>query len=501
MLSRTRHHVGRYWGSTGALNVAAASLPPGVTLQAIDGETMLTPTTMSNNYYTSNGFTFAANNGSYPGQSWDNPAFFPVAVFFGVYSAEQATLIDLTSGATPISVAITGPSDWGGDYSSLVTNQIQGYISGSGTDIPTADWGDWGVGIHIDEPPEVSDIQTAISSIPAASQAGRMWDLILTRFAIITGSLGTTINVALSTMLAANYFTGPSGGPAHRSIDSFSVDIYWFATANDPAFGQPFASGVLSIPMTGSPSFTATRDQMARGSHYGNMIDTYRSFANGTNSGRGDQASGLSGAPSRIPLWGYPENATGLWTSNPSTITPPEMNWAVWSSIIHGCRGISYFTYSSTSHGDGFGTTIQGGQSISIYNQAKATNLLIRQLAPVINSPFAKGFLSAVSPHGYIFPVYEQDWLNGGIEACAHWYQGGNITNAGLGLVNGFYIFATTRYGEAASFPVTATFTINDPSATSVNVVGESRSISISGGQFTDSFASAAAVHIYQVVG
>jgi hypothetical protein len=118
------------------------------------------------------------------------------------------------------------------------------------------------------------------------------------------------------------------------------------------------------------------------------------------------------------------------------------------------------------------------------YTQAKATNLQISQLAPVLNSPFAKGFLTNVSPHGYIFPVYEASWFNGGIEACVHWYN------------NKFYIFATTRYSETVT-GVSATFTV--VAGTVANVVGESRSISIVAGQFTDTFANAYTVHIYRI--
>ena len=43
------------------------TLPPGVTLQPIDG---------GPNYYTNNGFTSAANAG------WDNPSFFPIGPWF-----------------------------------------------------------------------------------------------------------------------------------------------------------------------------------------------------------------------------------------------------------------------------------------------------------------------------------------------------------------------------------------------------------------------------------
>ena len=61
-----------------------------------------------------------------------------------------------------------------------------------------------------------------------------------------------------------------------------------------------------------------------------------------------------------------------------------------------------------------------------------------------------------------------------------------------------FYIFADTRDSETQT-NIPATFTIADPNATSVTVVGENRTIPVVNGVFTDTFATAATVHIYQV--
>ena len=167
-------------------------------------------------------------------------------------------------------------------------------------------------------------------------------------------------------------------------------------------------------------------------------------------------------------------------------------------ALIHGARGIHSFT-SVDNHFGGFTKTIASGQTISMYDQGKATHTLLYNLARILNSPFALGFVS-VSPHGYLFPTPEYDPLNGGIECCCHWYQGGTFTNAAGTFNNGFYIFADTRYGEDATMPVSATFTINsNATATTATVIGESRTIPIVSHQFTDSFASAATIHLYQI--
>jgi hypothetical protein len=52
----------------------------------------------------------------------------------------------------------------------------------------------------------------------------------------------------------------------------------------------------------------------------------------------------------------------------------------------------------------GFNTVIQSGQSISIFNQAIATNGKVKNLARIINAPFALGYVTA-NPAAYSYPV------------------------------------------------------------------------------------------------
>jgi len=133
---------------------------------------------------------------------------------------------------------------------------------------------------------------------------------------------------------------------------------------------------------------------------------------------------------------------------------------------------------------------------ISNYAQVKATNLLIKNLARIINSPFALGFAS-VTPAGYLFPIPNGNISMTGIDICVKWYQGGAFSNSSGTFNNGFYIFAQPRASENAS-NISATFIVK--SGTSVAVIGENRSIPIIGGQFTDIFARGLTVHIYQII-
>ena len=172
------------------------------------------------------------------------------------------------------------------------------------------------------------------------------------------------------------------------------------------------------------------------------------------------------------------------------TSLQPELNWAVWSSLIHGARGIIYFNH--TFAGPAHQTTILRNHTIrqfnrdrliSIYTQVKKTDALIEQLAPVLNSPTALGYVTVNGP-GYVNGTVVSQFS--GIEIMAKDYNGQ------------FYIFADTRDSETQT-NIPATFTIADHNATSVTVVNENRTIPVVNGVFTDTFATAATVHIYQV--
>ena len=118
--------------------------------------------------------------------------------------------------------------------------------------------------------------------------------------------------------------------------------------------------------------------------------------------------------------------------------------------------------------------TVQPGQTISIYNQVQATDALIKQLAPVLNSPIALDYVTVNCP----LCEWTVVSLLSGIEVMAKDYNGQ------------FYIFADTRDSETQT-NIPATFTIADLNATSVTVVNENRTIPVVNGVFTDTFATA----------
>jgi hypothetical protein len=411
----------------------------GVTLSPIDG---------GPHYYCSHGFTYACEAG------WDNPSFFPIGIWYGTILSQSDVnrWKDLGINTAFRTTANT-------DLPLLRSNGLFAIVADDGSGPETPGLGSETVGLlSYDEPSTYSaGVSMPLSSVPDSVQDGRFWYINDTWNFLAYGGLSP---VSSSAEVLSNMVSTPNGTPRH--IDINSVDMYWFAGASG---SLPYEGQILYRLKSLMP-----QDEVKCGCRYGDQVDALRALQHGHDS---------------APIAQFVEDG-GPYTQDTAAsdyITPPEMNWAVWSSIIHGARMIVYFNHSfagpapsDDNFAQGYYQTVQPGQTTSIYAQAKATDALIAKLAPVINSPTASGYLS-VSPPARTFS---------GIETMVKYYNGH------------FYIFADTRDTETAS-SIHATFTIKDASATSVAVVGENRTLPVTGGSFSDTFASGSTVHIYEV--
>ena len=172
----------------------------------------------------------------------------------------------------------------------------------------------------------------------------------------------------------------------------------------------------------------------------------------------------------RHPNWGFVE-AGDPWAPHEPTplrsIAPNEMRSAVWHSIIAGARGIIYFQHSfrgpCLGHHHVLRTNCEGTRPM-----ATSVNAQIKSLAPVLNAPFVTSGHSAT----------------GDVEHMVKW-SGGK-----------FYVFAGARNGGGS-----ATFSIPCVGNATAVVEGESRSVPVNGGSFTDSFADKNAILIYRIDG
>jgi hypothetical protein len=362
----------------GGTSVVDPTLPAGVTLQQIDGG----PT-----YYASNGLTYAANAG------WDNASFIPIGPWeeFLVTQSDADRWIDLgwNTGFT-----ITGNSS-----ASLARSNGIWLIQDAGQQLPGT--GAETVGnLTVDEPSTFAEgVSTPIGTTANSIQDGRFWWINNTVAFISYGGLNGAPAPGTSAAVLDALITTPNGTKRH--IDASSLDLYWFAGAHASFWLS--AGGVLD-----NLSGSMTTDQAARGSNYGDVISDERLATGGT-----------------TPIFGFVEDG-GPYTQDTSAsdyITPPELNWAVWSELIHGARGVIYFNHtfagpevSDDNLDQPYYQTVQPGQTVSIYTQVKNTDALVEQMAPVLNSPTALNYVSVNTP-GYVNGVV--DSLFSGIEVLA----------------------------------------------------------------------------------
>ena len=175
----------------------------------------------------------------------------------------------------------------------------------------------------------------------------------------------------------------PNGTTKHIGVSS--LDQYWFA-------GSKTGQEQYELGLLDNLGTSATADQAARGSNYGDVITDEEAINGGTQ-----------------PIFSYIETG-GPYTDDTSAsdyITPPELNWAVWSSLIHGANGIIYFdhTFGGPAQSDDdmydfYYQTVQPGQTVSMYTQVQNTDALVEQMAPVLNSPTALNYATVNTP-GY----------------------------------------------------------------------------------------------------
>ena len=225
--------------------------------------------------------------------------------------------------------------------------------------------------------------------------------------------------------------------------DVTSTDLYWFT---DPNQGNMFGT-----PWLPEGERQMNESEVRRASNYGYQVDRVR------------QLDAMDGA--RQPVWNFVELGWpwGEPATNADRIQPAEVRAAVWHSIIAGARGIIYFDHNF--NGPCGGSTILGQCYADTRAVASQTNAQIQQLAPVLNAPFDDAYASA----------------SASVRAMTKFYNGAH------------YIFAGSRENVAS----TATFSV--ASGQTATVVGEGRSIAITNGRFTDSFANGNAVHIYRI--
>ena len=165
------------------------------------------------------------------------------------------------------------------------------------------------------------------------------------------------------------------------------------------------------------------------------------------------------------PVWNWIET-TGF--NEPSGAPSPEQVRAeVWMSLVHGSMGIGYFVHVFAP------SFIEAGllADPTMRDAVAAINQQITELAPVLNTQSISNVVTVTSSNGAV-PVDTMAKRAGG----------------------SLYVFAVgMRDGST-----TASFALRGVDTGSVEVLGESRTLTVSGGSFQDDF-SPYEVHLYRV--
>lgn len=217
-----------------------------------------------------------------------------------------------------------------------------------------------------------------------------------------------------------------------------------------------------------------------------NGVPVQRAYSYGW---QADQMRRFQNQSSPKPVWTFVETARPyLGEVGASTITPDQISGAVWSALIHEARGVAYFQHNN----DG---AYGGNYSIVdipvVHTAVKAINAKVQSLAPVLNSQSYYNTTYTVNDY-----TYYRFTFNNGTDTMLKTYNGYAYIFAALGMQ------ANNASATSGTVHATGSKTFTLPTGvtgTIVEVVGESRTITVSGGQFSDTFAAEYSSHVYKI--
>jgi hypothetical protein len=232
-----------------------------------------------------------------------------------------------------------------------------------------------------------------------------------------------------------------------NSVDVPSTDEYWMSDNNVCGPGEGGAKpGVVTANNCHVPA------------NYGWNVNRVRSLV----------------SPLRSKAtWSFVELGCPLTGNNEPCIPVASIRAATWHSIIAGAMGITYFAHSFKG-GAGDGTcsgspTATQRDCPAVKTAVTNLNAEIQGLAPVLFAPYLTSGFTASST----------------VKALAK-FSGGK-----------FYVIA----GNAGVASVSGNFSIPCIGNATATVLGESRTVPVASGAWSDTFANLNAVHIYRIDG
>ncbi|YCK84013.1 hypothetical protein M1D89_12660 [Arthrobacter sp. D3-18] len=367
---------------------------------------------------------------------WDDPSFFPIAVWYGSPGSDAQLKYDKSLG---INTYVQGNPD-----ASSAAIAAHGMFTLFAPDDAPADW-DRQVGTVLDD--EVDGRYDPFAGLARMRQLAAQHDPARTgRFTYANWTAGI-ITYDTSMQYSTDYY---------NTVNVNSVDQYFYAVPQ-----CDWGEGALRwrTPKGQNP---INPSNCRTASSYGKIM----SLQQEVNAARGVPA----------PLWALPTViSTGGSKGGYQQLSPEQVQAQVWASIIHEARGIVWFSQSPDQQnvndcisGDAFqDARIHSADCLKEQVAAVGVvNNAIRSYAPVLNTQ-----------------SYAWDFGTG--------------TDTMLKVKDGSaYIFAMTDDGGEG----TRVFTLPAGlSGSTVEVVHENRSIPVQHGQFTDAFPNEYTHHVYRI--
>ncbi|MGM7669379.1 hypothetical protein [Microbacterium sp. A93] len=235
---------------------------------------------------------------------------------------------------------------------------------------------------------------------------------------------------------ASRFVSGPQ--------DVVSVDNYWFT---DPYICGPTEGGLLL-----DEARELTEEECRLPANYGWTIDRVRSLIE------------PSGA---MPVWAFMEVGQPFDVGTEDPPTMPEIRAGIWSSLVHGARGVVYFGHSFAGPCPTFHVLRDCGPDLAA--GITAINQEVAGLAPVLNAPWLDDALE----------------ISGAADAAVKVHDGD------------LYVLSTA----SATRPGRIDFRLDCARDGDAEVLGEGRTVPVSGGAFTDDFEASTSVHLYRLEG
>lgn len=239
-------------------------------------------------------------------------------------------------------------------------------------------------------------------------------------------------------------------------VSMASTSLYFYTDGN-------LHGGDPALPGEATTFFGVPRDQIRRAANYGELAMTRLREL--------DARDGRLQPLSALVELGQQTGTTSRSAFEFSPMTPDRIEGAVWSSLIHEARGVTYFSHAFGAQptSDALNHPPGDAHYDAVKSRVRTINAQVTALAPILNTQ-------------------SYQWtFNPGVSTMLKEYRGS------------YYVFAMQKRSAATAGTFTFTLPAGMPRNGSVEVVNEGRSLPLVDGRFTDSFAHEFSHHTYRI--